>query len=137
MMMLFLLPLIACNRGPRAIDYGKENCSFCKMTIMDERFAAQCMSTKGKTFVFDDIHCLTHFLRNGGIWRNEVAGIFVSDYVNPNTWIKSDQALFLRSEELRSPMGGNIAAFSSDEDRQTIKQKFNGELLRWKDIYSN
>ena len=135
--LFILLALQGCKREPRPVEYGKDICAFCKMTIMDERFAAQCMSTKGKTYVFDDSRCMVLFLKNGGIWRNEVAGIYFSDYSSGKTWIKSDQALLLRSEELRSPMGGNIAAFSSVGERESMQQKLKGELLEWEDILAD
>ena len=131
---IFLIFLASCSREPQSISYGKDNCDFCKMTIMDEKFAAQCISTKGKTFRFDDIHCLVSFLKNGGVWRNEIDGIYISDYLKNNNWIKSDKAFFLKSENFHGPMGGNIVAFISDTQRMEFNKQIKGEPLTWKDI---
>lgn len=129
-----LLFIVSCSHEPQIINYSKDVCDFCKMTIMEERFAAQSISKKGKVFKFDDAHCLINFLKNGGIWSNEVEGVYFSDYLNKNSWIKSENAFLLKSDALRSPMGGNIAAFKSMEDRESIRIKLNGELLTWENI---
>ena len=110
------------------------NAVFCKMNIVDPRFSAQCMSTKGKSFKFDDIHCLSAFLKNGGVWRNELAGVYFSDFVVKDTWIKSDSALLLSSDSLRSPMSGNIAAFNSEQSRDEAMKEYNGQKLKWEEI---
>lgn len=129
-----ILALSACSHEPQPILYGKDACDFCKMTIMDKRFSSECMSKKGKIFKFDDAHCLLTFLKVGGVWSNEVAGIYFSDYMGSEGWINSDKAFFLKSQDLKSPMGGNIAAFSSKGERDTIEQKFTGEKLSWVEI---
>ncbi len=131
---LLMMFFSSCSHEPKAINFGKESCDFCKMTIMDGKFASECISTKGKLFKFDDPHCLITFLRNGGVWRNEVEDVYFSDFSKNNSWIKSQQVLLLKSENLHSPMGGNMAAFSSEADRNKMQQQVNGELLVWKDI---
>ncbi len=136
----FALPFLiamffaSCSTEPQAIRYGKDACDFCKMNIVDEKFSAQCMSTKGKSFRFDDIHCLASFLKNGGVWRNELAGVYFSDFNDKNKWIKSDIALLFQSESLRSPMGWNTVAFDSEQERDEAMKKFNGKKLTWEDI---
>jgi copper chaperone NosL len=124
----------ACSTEPQEINYGKDSCDFCKMTIMDEKFATQCISTKGKVYQFDDIHCVLAFLKNGGVWRNELSGVYFSDYSEKNKWIKEDAVFLLESENLRSPMGSNMIAFSSEQKRDEAFKKFQGRKLLWKDI---
>jgi copper chaperone NosL len=125
----------SCSLEPQQINYGKDACDFCKMNIVDVRFSAQCMTTKGKSFHFDDIHCMASFLKNGGVWRNEVAGIYFSDFNKKNVWLQSQTAFLLSGESLRTPMGGNMAAFASEEARESAMKKFNGQKLKWQDIY--
>jgi copper chaperone NosL len=124
----------SCSTDPQSINYGKDACDYCKMNIVDERFSAQCVSTKGKSFQFDDIHCLVSFMKNGGIWRNEVAGVYFSDFNEKNKWIGSDSALLLQSDSLRSPMGWNTTAFSTENSRDEAFKKFNGKKLSWSEI---
>lgn len=124
----------SCSTGPQQINYGNEACAFCKMNIVDARFAAQCITAKGKSFHFDDIHCLVSFMKNGGVWRNELAGVYFSDFNSQSQWLSPLTARLLRSESLRSPMGGNMAAFETEQSRDKAMQEFSGEKLQWKDI---
>jgi copper chaperone NosL len=130
----FIIFLLACSREPQQINYSKDICDFCKMTIMDKRFAAECISSKGKIFKFDDAHCMIEFLKNGGIWSNEVAGIYFADFHGNESWICSEKAFFLKSDLLHSPMGGNLATFNSKQEAEKIKMEFNGDILLWNDI---
>ena len=109
---IVIVSLMSCNTEPQEINFGKDVCDFCKMTIIDKRFAAQCISLKGKNYKFDDVFCLNKFLKNGGVWKTEIKGIYFSDYTGKPGWIVSDKVMLLRSDSLRSPMGGNIAAFN-------------------------
>jgi len=132
--MMTALFFTSCSTDPQRINYGKDACDFCKMNIVDARFSAQCMSTKGKSYQFDDIHCLVSFMKNGGVWRNEIAGVYFSDFNDKDKWIKSDQALLFQSDSLRSPMGWNMTAFSTENSREDAFNKFNGKKLLWTDI---
>lgn len=136
LLVVFVFIATSCNQDPEAIKYGSDNCSFCKMTIMDEKFSAECLSKKGKIFKFDDIHCLKLFLKNGGVWSNEIAKIYISDFNSKGQWIEAEKAFLLHSEELRSPMGGNYAAFSSEEQRETANKQYNGKKVTWEEYNS-
>jgi len=124
----------SCSTEPQQINYGKDACDYCKMNIVDARFSSQCISTKGKSYQFDDIHCMVSFMKNGGIWRNEVAGVYFSDFNEKNKWIKSENAFLFQSDSLRSPMGWNTTAFSTENAREEAFNKFNGKKLIWTDI---
>ena len=125
---------VSCSTEPQSINYGKDACDFCKMNIVDPKFSAQCMTTKGKSYQFDDIHCMVSFLKNGGVWRNELSGVYFSDFNDKNNWIQSDSAFLLQSESLRSPMGWNMVAFGSEQARDKALEEFNGKKLKWQDI---
>ena len=131
---MFILLMTSCSRSPQPVKIGADACDYCKMTIMDEKFAAECISTKGKIFKFDDVHCLISFLKFHGVWRNEIYGIYFSDFYKKNNWIKADEAAILKSENFRSPMGGNMAAFAGEADCTKAKEQFQGEPISWKDI---
>jgi len=129
-----LLVLSSCSTEPQEINYGRDACDFCKMSIVDPRFSSQCMTTKGRSFHFDDNHCLFAFMKNGGVWRNELAGVYFSDFAVKDKWIKSEDAMLLQSDLLRSPMLGNLAAFSTEKDRDEAMKTFNGQKLKWEDV---
>ena len=134
MSMLTVILFSSCSTEPQQINYGKDACDFCKMNIVDPRFSSQCISTKGKSFQFDDIHCMVSFMKNGGIWRNEIAGVYFSDFNDKIKWIPSDQAFLLQSDSLRSPMGWNTTAFSTENAREDAFKKFNGKKITWTEI---
>ena len=50
--MLYLF--MSCNTKPEPFAIGKDNCSFCKMGIIDPRFGGEMITKKGKIYKFDD-----------------------------------------------------------------------------------
>ena len=129
-----LLTFTSCSREPQEIRYGSETCDFCKMTILDSKFASQVISTKGKSYKFDDSHCLFEFLRNGGVWRNEAEGIYFADYGGSGSWIRSEKVVFLKSDKLRGPMGGTVVAFPSEASSKATQAHVGGEIISWQEL---
>ena len=43
-----LLITVSCKVEPDEIEYGKDGCHFCKMTIVDNQHAAELVTAKGK-----------------------------------------------------------------------------------------
>jgi copper chaperone NosL len=121
----------SCSTGPQPIQFGRDGCDFCKMTILDQRFGGEVVTKKGKVYKFDDIHCITSFLKSN---PQANAGIYLLDYSAKSTFVKANESYLLQSNELRSPMGGNVAAFKSDQNRQQFNKQLNGTILTWDDI---
>ena len=59
--LLGLIFISACTVEPQPIQYGRDNCAFCKMTIVDGRYGSELVSSKGKVFKFDAVECLINF----------------------------------------------------------------------------
>ncbi len=126
-----VLLLAACSSGPRPIRFGEEAGAYCKMTITDQRYAAELMTKKGKAYVFDSVECLASFYLNGTVPREEVAGLYVTDFRNPPALVPAGDAFYLLSDNLRSPMGLNLTAFSDRIGREAVENAFSGEILTW------
>ena len=124
--------LFGCNNGPTPIQYGMEVCHFCKMTIVDNRFAAQVVTSKGKNFKFDSSECMIDYLRENSF--PDMSHILVSSFDEPGTLINARDAFFLISENLSSPMGGGITAFPNQFKAEEYQEKFSGEILTWEKI---
>lgn len=124
----------SCSTGPQPIQFGKDACDFCKMTILDQRFGGEVITEKGKVYKFDDIHCITSFLRSDNSEKTKNAGIYLLNYNTPAKFVKSGEGFLLRSSELHSPMGSNTAAFATEAGRDRSKQQVNGENVSWNDI---
>jgi copper chaperone NosL len=103
------------------------------MTILDQRFGGEVITGKGKVFKFDDIHCITSFLKSGHVKTN-VAGVYLLDYNTPNKFVQAGESFLLNSSELHSPMGSNIAAFAANANREQVKQQVNGTNVQWNEI---
>ncbi|OQP47409.1 hypothetical protein A4H97_07880 [Niastella yeongjuensis] len=104
------------------------------MTILDQRFGGEVITKKGKVFKFDDIHCITSFLKSGSTEKTNVAGIFLLDYTAQKKFVPANESFLLQGNELHSPMGGNTAAFVNEANRQQAKQQVNGTNAQWNEI---
>jgi copper chaperone NosL len=123
--------MMSCNTSPQAIKPGVDACSFCKMTIADNRFGAEIITKKGKVYKFDDMHCLLGFRKANTINNNDIKTTYLINFDEPHNFIEAPKAFLLKSNELRSPMGGNIASFSNENKLKEGIQKFKGEQVAW------
>ena len=127
-----LLLTISCKIEPETIDFGKDQCSFCIMNIVDKTHASQYVTKKGKQFKFDAVECLVNDLSNKN--DDELALILVANYANPGEMIDAKSATYLISSGIKSPMGANLSAISTSEKAEELQQKFTGEIYTWKTL---
>jgi copper chaperone NosL len=127
-----ILVLASCKVEPEKINYGSEACHFCKMTIINQVQSAQYVTNKGKQYKFDAIECMLNELEGKNIDKINI--FLVSDYANPGVMTDAQTATYLISEEIKSPMGASLSAFSSKIKAKEIQQKIGGELYSWSSI---
>ena len=127
--LVILLLLVSCNDTPEKIDFGKDQCSFCVMNIVDKTHAAQYVTKKGKQFKFDAIECMVRDLSE----KNEIelAHMLVADYGNPGTMITAVSATYIISQEIKSPMGASLYAGADQESGSDLQEKHGGDLFTW------
>lgn len=130
-----MFSLSSCNTKPEVIQVGVDNCYFCKMTISDKKFGAELVTKKGKVFKFDDVLCLISFHKIKSIDEQEISSIYLVDFNNTQQFLHSTEAKLLKSESLRSPMNGNIAAFGNENDLQKARKQFNGAQVNWSELF--
>jgi copper chaperone NosL len=106
----------ACNSKPDAIKLGKDECQFCRMTISDVRFGSVYFTAKGRSLKFDDIICLQGFLKSNQTLKSGKDQIWLVDYMSPNQLVEFGNTFLLKGDNFKSPMNGNIAAFSNEND---------------------
>jgi len=122
----------SCVIGKEPIQYGKDNCHYCKMTLTDKRFGSEVVTTKGKVFKFDDLNCLIAFLNSGEVEQKNVAQVLTIDFNKPDLFVDVRQAFFLQSAAIKSPMRGDVASFSIQKDLEAVKLKVgDGKELLW------
>jgi copper chaperone NosL len=124
--------MASCAKSPEPIICGSDACENCKMTISDPKFGAELITGKGKIYKFDSIECLAAY--SVAIKAEEIHSGWVTNYLQPENFININNTLFLVSENLKSPMGLNISAFSEQAGIEKTKEEFGGKVLKWKDV---
>ena len=120
---------VACSPKAEPIDYGKEECAFCKMTIVSPQFASEVVTQKSKAFKYDAIECMLQAPQ-----EDKIALHLVCDYLHENTLIDATKATYLISKEIQSPMGAHLAAFASKDEAQKVQAEKGGDLYDWAGI---
>lgn len=130
----FALTLQSCSTEPEPIKFGTDNCYSCKMTISDQRYGAEMVSKKGRVYKFDDTYCIVQFMKAKTIADTEIDNVYLVDFAGQGKLVNAKTAYLFKTDEIRSPMGGNVAAFSSAETRTQVKSKYKGTELTWNDL---
>jgi copper chaperone NosL len=126
--------LAGCTPKPEPIAYGSDACHSCKMTLADKRFGGELVTNKGKVFVFDDINCMLSYYHSSELDPADLAFTLVVDYEHPAEFLEAGQTFFVKSDQLRSPMNSQVAAFHSYQDAMQFKREKGGILLGWAEV---
>ncbi len=126
---------VACGTPePQPIAYGEAGCEKCLMGIVDDRWGAEIVTRTGKVHTFDSVECMVAYLLQDAD-RDAVHSVWVTDFANPPALISVSEAFFLRSDNLRSPMGLGVTAFGHDSIRQrAVEDSFGGDLMQWDQV---
>lgn len=125
-----LLFLSSCKTGPEAIKIGVDNCTFCKMTISDARFGAELVTGTGRVYKFDDIRCLTQYMATIEPGTKKKAKLYFTDFCGTHSLIAEGKSILFHSEELKCPMDGHLAAFSSLDSLNAVNEIYHGEKTK-------
>lgn len=128
---VFSFTLNSCTIEPSPIQYGKDVCAHCMMLISDSRFGSEILTQKGKSYKFDSIECMIHFLASGKVEEKNIHSFLTTDYTKPGFLIDASAAHFLISPDLQSPMGANLVAFEQQSIRDEFYEKNTGKQLNW------
>lgn len=132
--LLLLIALLSCKVGPEALRYGTDGCHTCKMTLMDHKFGSELITGKGKVYKFDDINCMLGFINSGYLKDETISHSLIIDYSQPEKLIPVEKALYVYSDDIRSPMGSGIAAFETAAARQKYNAELKGRELSWSEV---
>jgi copper chaperone NosL len=110
---LLALAAAACAGGgapkPPEIAYGRDVCEMCGMLISEARFAAAVLLEDGRALKFDDAGEMFAYHHEHPDLK--ARAWFVHDY-RTEEWTRGEQAFYVISQAVRSPMGTGVAAFS-------------------------
>ena len=101
------------------------------MTLTDQRFAGEVLTTTGKTVVVDDVACLTAWLAE---YRRPVASAWVIDFAEPTDWLRADSAVYLQSDTIRTPMSSGLIALRPGRQADSVRTVLGGRLLTWSEV---
>ena len=131
---LLMMVLTSCLREPRSLTWGTHACDFCKMKLMDNHYGALLETQKGRIYRFDDINCMLRYDHEDRDAVQYFPVKLVVDYARPGTLIPAEDAFYLKSPELITPMDSKIVAFSSKPDFDLHKKKLKGIYLVWGEL---
>ena len=132
--LIILFQLTGCKNGPEPINYGHDECEFCRMLITDNRYGSEIVTDKGKVFKFDEAGCMIEYAMVKNFIGDENQKFLVTDFATPETFIDATTAFYFQNDNYRSPMGSNVMAFDSEISRQKFVAENGGSLLNWVDL---
>jgi copper chaperone NosL len=121
-----------CSAKPKPIEYGIDNCAFCDMTIMDDKFSAELVTEKGKVFKFDAIECMLRYQYRKPEQNYSI--YLIADHSNPGELVDATTSTFLISNQIPSPMGSYLSGYKSDSDAQATMNSNGGAIFNWEQI---
>ena len=127
---LIIMFLASCSPAPVEIDYGKDECAFCRMTIMDERFGTELINSKGKAYKFDSVECLAKYINSESPQKYKS---YVTQFELPGKLTEAEKVYFLVSEEIPSPMGENISVHSDKNIINSISDT-EARIFLWNEL---
>lgn len=125
--------VFACATEPQPIHYGEDNCAYCKMTIVDKQHAAELVTNKGRVYKFDAIECMLNYTDDAG-GQEAFAHLLVNDYFDPGILLPAQDAFYLISEAVPSPMGAYLSGFQNEQVAQELRQEKGGAVYSWESL---
>ena len=136
-LILLLIAQCACTVNEKPIEYGTDECQYCKMIIMDHRYGSEMVTEKGKVYVFDAAECLIEYLHNNDDIRSSAKHLLITPYTNPNELSDAKSATYLVSGQMPSPIGAYLTSFSDHNIAEQYQKEKGGDLYTWHEIFEN
>ena len=124
----------SCQKGgiePVAIA-AEDMCSFCRMAISEKQYASELVTRDGDALKFDDIGCMVNYHKENK-QKAEVAAAYVVDFYS-RTWIRGEDAHYVKSARIKTPMSGDVIAFKNDSKAREFAANVEGSLTRFEDV---
>ena len=128
-----LIVLAGCEPKPQPIQFGSDQGDYCRMMITEPQFASQILNNQGRAFKFDSIECMAAYALTADDPEN-IHSHWVPNFENPDQWLQAEDAFYLHSETLRSPMGLYLSAYSDRESAEEYQQEYRGEIVNWNEV---
>ena len=123
---------MSCEIKSQPISYGSDVCQFCSMIIVDQQHGSEIVTKKGRVYKFDSIECLLNYNQQND--QSEVAMKLCNHFDMPGELITLEEASFLISENLPSPMGAFLTAFENESAAVKAKKQYGGSIFDWNEL---
>lgn len=117
------------GEGPVPLLVGADTCDFCRMTILDDRLAAEYLS-RDRVLRFDELGCLRDWVLAHDPGRTGRA--FVRDHAGAG-WVPAEAAILVAGA-VRTPMSTNLVAFASEAPARALLEARGGRRLAYAEI---
>ncbi len=132
--LLAIITLASCGSEPEPINYGHDECEFCRMLVTDNKYGAELVTDKGKIYKFDSIECMIEFSLIKNTLGDTNNKLLITDFYNPGNLVDARNSVYVKNDKFRSPMGLNVTAFNSEEQAQKFISENGGEKLSWVEV---
>ncbi|AGA67730.1 putative lipoprotein involved in nitrous oxide reduction [Desulfitobacterium dichloroeliminans LMG P-21439] len=120
---------------PQEIDPTIDICPVCRMSVIDEHFAAQIIDTQGQVEICDDIGCLSILMRKmETAAKDSILASYVKDFESLE-WIGAQEAFYVQGQ-IDTPMSFGIVAFATEESARKFTEEVGGKQLTWEQLLS-
>jgi copper chaperone NosL len=106
------------------VRVGEDICDECGMIISEEVYSSAYRLSDGAQKIFDDIGDMVVHYR---LHDDDVAAFWVHDFESIE-WIRAEDAFFVASYDLVTPMGHGIAAFTNRPAAEALADDLNGAV---------
>lgn len=126
---VLVIAAIACGNAatppPAPLDTNNDACASCRMAVSDRRLASQVLVPGEEPRFFDDLGCLSQFLREH---QRADAVVYVADH-RTGEWVPGEQAVYSRIAAASTPMGSGLVAHAAPESRAQDPDARRGVLV--------
>ena len=112
--------------------YQDDVCASCKMIISDLQFASQCKAQKEGILKFDDINCMVSYLKKNQLEIKSTPA-YVVDFFTKE-WINTDDAHFVVSTTVKTPMMSGIVAFKNTKNVEKVSGNSSGKIYTFREL---
>ncbi len=125
--------------GPPEIQYGLEECDYCRMVISQEKSAAAIVDQAGTATPFDDVGCLLDYLRYQRSVRpppgepTTATNVWAHDHAGGG-WIAAEPAWFVHDPRGLTPMGSGLRAFAMRPDAEAFAGDRGWQVMAWPEL---
>lgn len=135
MLIVSLAIVSACEPEPQPIQYGGDQCEYCRMMITEPEFGSQVLNKQGRSFKFDSVECMAAFDLTFDDPEN-IHSRWVPDFLDREAWLNAESAIYLHSETLRSPMGLYLSAYADRASAEDMRDEYGGEIIDYEQVKS-